>query len=339
MMVKIEKFEHIQSAHCENGVAANLLKFNGLEIADEPLVFGLGYGLFYIHIPFMQINHGPAVSFRSIPGYIFKRAANSLGISIVRKKFSNPASARQFLDDRLNEGIPVGCQVGVFHLPYFPREYRFHFNAHNIVVYGYENGKYLISDPVMETCTTLSPEALDDVRFARGPLAPNGHLYYPKRVPELDDKTLQKAIIKSIRSNAWWMIKPPLPFIGATGFKFTAKRIRKWPNQIGLKKSGLNLGQIIRMQEEIGTGGGGFRFIYAAFLEKAAKLLEREELMDYADIFTQTGDLLRASAVKMAAVFKGKEQEISYFNEVAEGLEHIGAIELKAFKEMYKIKD
>ena len=33
------------------------------------------------------------------------------------------------------------------------------------------------------------------------------------------------------------------------------------------------LGNIVRMQEEIGTGGGGFRFMYAAFLQEAGDVL------------------------------------------------------------------
>ena len=51
----------------------------------------------------------------------------------------------------LTEGHPVGCQVGVYYLSYFPKEYRFHFNAHNLIVFGKEDDNYLISDPVMET--------------------------------------------------------------------------------------------------------------------------------------------------------------------------------------------
>ena len=34
-------FTHHQSAHCENGVASNLLKYNGLSVS-EPMVFGIG---------------------------------------------------------------------------------------------------------------------------------------------------------------------------------------------------------------------------------------------------------------------------------------------------------
>ncbi len=30
-------------------------------------------------------------------------------------------------------------------LPYFPPEYRFHFNAHNLIVYGKENGMHIVN--------------------------------------------------------------------------------------------------------------------------------------------------------------------------------------------------
>ena len=34
-----------------------------------------------------------------------------------------------------------------------------------------------------------------------------------------------------------------------------------------------------RMQEEIGTGGAGFRFLYAAFLQEAGEKLNRADLL------------------------------------------------------------
>src|SRR4051812_3539078 len=131
-------FEHIQAAHCENGVTTNLLKGVGIHKMTEPLVFGIGSGLFYIYIPFLKINNGPAIAFRTQPGLIFKRTCKSLGIPVVRKKFNSPEKAEQVLQECLLAGRPVGCQVGVYYLTYFPREYRFHFNAHNLIVYGRE---------------------------------------------------------------------------------------------------------------------------------------------------------------------------------------------------------
>ncbi len=137
------KFEHLQAAHCENGVTTNLLKTIGIRSMTEPMVFGIGSGLFFIYIPFMKINNGPAIAFRTQPGLIFKRTCKSLGIPVIRKKFSSKPEAEKFLVECLEQGHPVGCQVGVYYLSYFPKEYRFHFNAHNLIVYGKEGDTFL----------------------------------------------------------------------------------------------------------------------------------------------------------------------------------------------------
>src|SRR3989338_7609735 len=121
----------------------------------EPLAFGIGSGLFYIHIPFLKVNGGPAISFRSMPGAIFSRTCKSLDVKVERKKFRSHEAAQLYLDQKVDEGIAVGCQVGVYNLLYFPKEYRFHFNAHNLIVYGRDGNDYLVSDPVMETTTRL----------------------------------------------------------------------------------------------------------------------------------------------------------------------------------------
>ncbi len=167
-------FEHLQSAHCENGVTRSLLKDIGVTQITEPMAFGIGSGLFFVYIPLLKINNGPVIAFRTMPGLIFKRTCNALGIEVVRKKFNSKEQAQIFLNDCLAAGHPVGCQVGVYYLPYFPKEYRFHFNAHNLIVYGKENDNYLVSDPVMEFETTLSSYELERVRFAKGTLSPKG---------------------------------------------------------------------------------------------------------------------------------------------------------------------
>ena len=82
-------FEHIQAAHCENGVTTSLLRHNGVKKITEPLAFGIGSGLFFIYIPLLKINNGPAIAFRTLPGLIFKRTCKSLGIPVIRKKFSS----------------------------------------------------------------------------------------------------------------------------------------------------------------------------------------------------------------------------------------------------------
>lgn len=333
-----KKFEHIQTAHCENGVATSLLKYHGLDFMTEPLAFGIGSGLFYLHIPFLTINNGPAITYRSMPGWIFSRACKALGVKVTRKKFSNEQQATAYLNEKIREGTPVGCQVGVFHLPYFPPEYRFHFNAHNLIVYGKDKGQYLISDPVMETVTTLSESDLLKVRFAKGPLAPKGQIYFPENVQPVSEDVLKRGIIKGIKRTAYHMLKVPGNIGGVKGINYTARQIRKWRDQLGPKKAGLYLGQIVRMQEEIGTGGGGFRFLFAAFLEEASVILKNNELLEISEAFTKAGDLWRASAVNMGRIYKGRLNDQRDYEACADMLDQIAEIEKQAFIKLSKMK-
>lgn len=331
-------FEHMQSAHCENGVTTNLLRNIGVSQITEPLAFGIGAGLFFAYIPLIKINNGPAIAFRTLPGQIFKRTCRSLGIEVIRNKFSSREEAQQFLDQTLEAGQPAGCQVGVYYLPYFPKEYRFHFNAHNIVVFGKEGDNYLVSDPVMENTTTLSSYELERVRFAVGALAPKGQLYYPKRGSIVTDAQIITAIEKGIKKNISNMLGIPGPIAGVSGISFTGKRIKKWRDKLGLHKAGLYLAQLVRMQEEIGTGGGGFRYIYGAFLQEAFAYHAKDELLEASATFTEAGDLWRTAAVQAAGIYKGRIGSQEDFNAMGDYLLEVAAIERKAFEALKKIK-
>jgi len=323
-------FIHHQSAHCENGVASNLLKFNGLNIS-EPMVFGIGSGLFFVYLPFIKINYAPATSYRPMPGQIFDKLAKRLGLKIKRQKFSSIANAIKALDENLKNNIPTGLQVGVYNLSYFPDEYRFHFNAHNLVVYGKTETDYLISDPVMQTVTTLTHEELNKVRFAKGAFAPRGQMYYPIQIPETVD--LKSAIIKGIKNTCRDMLAP-MPIIGFRGIKMVSRQIRKWPVKHGIKKANHYLAQMVRMQEEIGTGGGGFRFIYAAFLQEASVVLENEKLKELSLEMTAIGDLWRDFAVEASRIYKNRSTQVDVYNTIADQLLNIANKEEEFFKKL-----
>ncbi|MBS1598054.1 MAG: BtrH N-terminal domain-containing protein [Bacteroidetes bacterium] len=331
-------FQHIQAAHCENGVTTSLLRHNGIEKITEPLAFGIGSGLFYIYIPFMKINNGPAIAFRTQPGLIFKRTCKSLGIQIIRKKFSSKEEAQKVLEDCLRAGQPVGCQVGVYYLTYFPKEYRFHFNAHNIIVFGKEGDDYLVSDPVMEQTTSLSSYELERVRFAKGAFAPKGQLYYPKERVHVTDDQIKKAIRTGIKRNIRDMLYIPGNIAGIRGIKYTANKIRKWKDKLGPQKAGSYLAQLVRMQEEIGTGGGGFRFIYGAFLQQAYAYHPIDALPEISKKFTQTGDLWRTAAVQAAGIYKGRLGSQADFNTMSDYLLEIAELEKQAFVDLSKVK-
>lgn len=325
-------FTHHQSAHCENGVISNLMKHNGFQVS-EPMAFGIGSGLLFCHIPLLMVNHAPAFTYRAMPGIIFKRFAKRVGIKIKREKFKHPKDAKARLDYNLEQNNPVGLQVGVYNLVYFPDEYRFHFNAHNLVVYGKENGHYLISDPVMESVTTLTEKELEKVRFAKGAFAPKGHMYYPIAFPkELD---LKNAILKGIKQTCRDMLAP-VPFVGVKGIRYTANLIRKWPKKKGTKVANHYLGQIVRMQEEIGTGGGGFRYIFAAFLQESSHVLGNPELSELSKEMTLIGDMWRDFAVDASRIYRNRSAKTDAYNDIATQLEIIADKEKVFFKNLRK---
>ncbi|HLV43238.1 MAG TPA: BtrH N-terminal domain-containing protein [Brumimicrobium sp.] len=330
-MNKID-FNHHQSAHCENGVASNILKFNGVDI-NEPMIFGIGSGLFYICIPFLKVNQAPAISYRPMPGFIFSRASKRMNIEIKRERFSTIDKSFDALDRNIDKGIATGLQVGVYHLPYFPDEYRFHFNAHNLVVYGKQGNEYLISDPVMETTSVLTREELAKVRFAKGVFAPKGHMYYPTHFPaEID---FPKAIISGIKKTTSEMLAP-VPFVGTNGIKYVAKKIPGWAKKLGTKKTNHYLAQIIRMQEEIGTGGGGFRFIYAAFLQQAGTLMDKNEFLELSQEMTLIGDDWRDFALKASRICKNRDNDENAYENLSQMMLKIADKEKQFFIDLKK---
>lgn len=269
------------------------------------MIFGIGSGLLFFYFPWLKVNQAPAISYRTMPGHIFSKVARRLGFRVRRERFSSPEKAQQVLDEKLERGFPVGLQVGVYHLTYFPDAYRFHFNAHNLVVYGKEGDTYLISDPVMEQPTKLSSQELEKVRFAKGVLSPKGHMYFPTHLPK--HISLETAIRKGIRETCQKMLAP-VPIVGVKAIRWVSKDILRWYDKRGVKITNHYLAQMIRMQEEIGTGGGGFRFIYGAFLEEAAEVLKNNTLKECSQEITAIGDLWRDFAVEVARLYKNRNQ-------------------------------
>lgn len=329
----ISKFEHIQSAHCENGASAVLFHNQGVHIS-EPMIFGIGSGLFFAHMPFMKLNGMPVTGFRPLPGMIFTRAANKLGIKMKKVRFRNPEKAMEALDKNLELGIPTGCVVGVFHLTYFPAPYRVHFNAHNLVVFGKSGNDYLISDPIMGEFTTLSRKDLMRVRFAQGTAPPRGKMYWPVHIPQEID--LKKAIIGGIKKTCYDMQSIPLKYFGIKGIRFLASEIRKWPKRMEARKAAQYLGQVVRMQEEIGTGGAGFRFIYAAFLQECAGIFNDNRFRELSTQMTEAGDMWREFAVEAARLCKNREGQGVTYDSVSEMLMKIADKEEEVIR---KLKD
>lgn len=330
-----DTFIHFQHAHCESGVTTNLLRHYGINIS-EPMAFGIGAGLFFAHVPFLKVSGVPATTFRTWPGAVFKRVAQRLHVTMHTEKFRTPEKAMLALDRALDAGIPVGLQTSVYYLPYLPEAFRFHFNAHNLVIYGRKDGQYLVSDPVLDHTSVIAPEDLVKARFAKGTPEPKGFMYYVIDAPRTVDYA--KAIQQGIKQTCFFMLSPPIPWFGNKAVGLLANKIKKYPQQLSQRKAALYLGNIIRMQEEIGTGGAGFRYLYAAFLQEAGQLLQRDDLQKFSEELTSIGDDWRNFAYHAARLVKARTSDLVSYDELSNLLKHCGEREKTVFKQLEKIK-
>lgn len=323
------KFTHQQSAHCESGVMSSLLTNAGFAIS-EPMVFGLSSALAFAYLPIVKLNGMPLIAYRMPPKHIINTLNKRLGLNIQSKRFSRAETGQLALDQALANKQAVGLQTSVFWLPYFPAEMRFHFNAHNLLVYGKEDNNYLISDPVFEDVVQCDTEALNKARFAKGALAPKGLMYTLGRTPT--DVNWPKLIRQSIKATTRILDGLPLPWIGVRGIFHLAKQIEKL-DPAAIKYNRLYLTHIVRMQEEIGTGGAGFRFMYASFLQEAAIKLNEPVLHDAANQMTLIGDGWRGFASQLVQYCKAKQAKPN-FAELAASLQQLAQQERQLMQQL-----
>ncbi len=292
-------FEHQHAAHCESGVISNLLRHHGVPMT-EPMAFGLASALSFAYLPFVKLSGLPLISYRMPPKAIIKGMLAPMAARFRFETFRTPEAGQRRLDALLASGQIVGLQTSVYWLPYFPPDMRFHFNAHNLLVYGKEGDDYLISDPVFEEPMRCDSGALARARFAKGVLAPKGLMYYPEAIERrvVDAEAVRQAIRKTART-----MLAPVPIVGVRGMRMLARAIERLP--AAAPRSVDFIGHMVRMQEEIGTGGAGFRFLYAGFLQEASALLP--QLAPFSERLTAIGDGWRGFALQAARMVKGRE--------------------------------
>ena len=145
---------------------------------------------------------------------------------------------------------------------------------------------------------------------------------------------VRKAILKNCRR----MIHEPgpMPYVGVNAFRHLGNKIPKFPKIYGERKAALHLAQLIRMMEEIGTGGAGFRFLYAAFLQEAAEITGIHALNDFSKRLTDIGDQWRILATEAGRISKNRSTENVDYQTIGDRLKAIGKKEEIFFADLEK---
>jgi hypothetical protein len=302
--MSIIPFRHVMAAHCESGTVTALLNFHGLDIT-EPMVFGISSGLFFAYMkpPMMDF---PMFVTRSLPGQIRSKFEKRSGVQFITKKYKDPKLAERELNELLDRNQPVALQTDLFFMGYFPSWFRVHMNIHFVNIIGREGTKYFVSDSYFPEIAEIDREALLHGRFAGGAMAPKGFMFYPVQVPGIID--LEGSVIKGIKATTFNMLKIPLPFLGVKGIRRFADKIVDWPDYArDADQLADKVLRIFILLEEQGTGGGGFRYIYASFLQESAKILNNPRFNDLSKEIMEIGDRWRELALAASKVSRSND--------------------------------
>jgi hypothetical protein len=299
------KFIHKMAAHCESGAVTAQLNHAGLAIS-EPMVFGISGGLFFGYFKLPTLDF-PTFVLRNQPGKIRTAVQKRLGVLISCQKNKDPNQAMTALDRLLEQGIPVAVQVDFFYMRYLPAYARAHFNAHFINVVGKDGTDYLVSDSYYPKIARLDGQTLKTARSAKGPFAPSGFQFHVTRVDPTVN--MQNAIKAGIRQTCFYMLRVPIPFMGIRGIRYFGDKVTSWPKLCqDIDHLSHEIMMIHVILEDRGTGGGGFRYLYASFLKEASALLQNNQLDNLAKEMMTNGDQWRQISLFVARI--GKERDL-----------------------------
>ncbi|NVO02564.1 MAG: BtrH N-terminal domain-containing protein [Bacteroidetes bacterium] len=331
------QFNHKMAAHCESGTVTALLNHGGFEIT-EPMVFGMASGIFFAYFHKMSNFTFPTFVVRNKPGQMRTNIEKRTGAKFKTASYKDPIKAEKALDDLLEQNIPVAVQVDFFYMDYLPAWFRVHNNVHFITIVGKKDSKYLVSDCYFPKIAEIDAESLRKGRSAGGEMAPNGFLFYLKSIPKKEDINFEKEIKKGIKRAGYYMLKIPIPFLGIKGILKFADKIEEWPKFArDTEHLSHEIMKINVLLEDQGTGGAGFRFMYATFLRQASELLNDAKLLEMSKKMMEIGDGWRSISVFAARIGKNRDLGPERLKELSEMIRERAQVEKVFFTELYQL--
>jgi hypothetical protein len=330
----IQEYKHKMAAHCESGTITSLLNHGGLSIT-EPLVFGIGSGIFFGYFHKMKAFAFPTFIVRNKPGQMRTNIEKRLGVRFKSYTFKDPGKGMLALDELLERNIPTAAQVDFFYMDYVPSWERVHINVHFLVVAGKEENRYIISDAYFPKMAGLDAASLEKGRFAGGNMSPKGFIYHLDSVPANID--FNKAIVKGISKACFYMLKVPVPFIGIRGMRMFARKITEWPKFArDTEHLSHEIMKINILLEDQGTGGAGFRFMYATFLQQAAGIIQKPQLAELSGELMKIGDGWREISLFSARIGKNRDLGPERLKQLGDMIADRAEVEEKFFRTLSK---
>jgi hypothetical protein len=275
----------------------------------------------------------PTFIVRNKPGQMRTNTEKRLGVRFKTYSFKDPVKGREQLDQLLGRNIPTAAQVDFFYMDYVPSWERVHINVHFLVVTGKEENRYIISDAYFPRLVELDAASLEKGRFAGGNMSPKGFIFNLDSIPASID--FNRAVIKGINKACFYMLKVPVPFIGIRGMRLFAKKVVEWPKFArDTEHLSHEIMKINILLEDQGTGGAGFRFMYATFLQQAAEITGKPQLAELSGELMKIGDGWREISLFSARIGKNRDLGPEKLKQLSEMISDRADVEEKFFRSL-----
>jgi len=294
-------YRHSGGKHHETTHLRNILDNLGLKAShtgapySEEMLLGLGGGIgcgyfLYETSGSTFLSVGARHLWQSTKADFIQGICGRLGCRVTTKEASGQRAAEENLHEALASGRPAIVWLGQAGLPWhgLPIEWM-QLHVYCVVVYGFEEKteRYLVADRSRKPFTIGAKElaaarpAIISLRSRTLFVDP------PNRPPDL-----AKAIKDGLQACVFSMMKPGISNLGLPSLQkwaellTNAKDVKGWPRAL---PPGAALFDALMScyggLETQGTGGGGFRTMYAAFLDEARGVLPVPALGDVAARF------------------------------------------------------
>lgn len=335
----IQNYPNARRFHCESGTLVNMMEYYGYTIS-EPMTFGIGGGVYLMYFPLLRLKDSVLLVMRTRPSCIIRHFTKRMGVGLHEMTFGNDAvKAEKALDDLVAKGIPVGVRANILGLKYLnDLGFDLDYNGHSMTVIGKEGSQYIVSDTEMllpDEYFTVEEAVMRSVRFRPGMGAPHGYIFYFDPLPAnyAEKVDVKAAIIEGLKESCYSMLSIPMPWFGYRGIHFFANDLRKWPKKYTNEKIDFVLFHYYRLIEQAGTGGAGYRYIYADFLKEAATLFQSDILAESAATMSKAADTWRVFTVNCNRYINKTGITL---NEMADVIDEIGDLERDTFANIKK---
>lgn len=244
---------------------------------SEPMVFGIGSGIGFEYMERCDRRTGlrePLTLPDLRPGRLMRNISESLGLTLVLEETVSRDQARSNLFKRLDSKKPYGLKLDRFFLDYV--ETKAHNNAYFLTACGYDGDSLYVLDIGSRDIRKTSLRNIEHARSAKGFMASRNLGFYFVLGNEVDLKgALNRALSRTVSE----MLYCPSTFSGIKGMQRFAERLCGWRKNPNFRYQLLN--HFVRWESPEG-GGGGYRRLYARFLEEAAAVLRNDSLRQIA---------------------------------------------------------